>query len=66
MKAIDRAKKIDRAIRIIWDSLDSHLEGTHTLTTTQKRYVDEVGGQSFHKRCVKEYAEVISTLTELY
>lgn len=62
----DRAKKIDNAIRIVWDSLDSHLSGTHTLTTTQKKYVEEVGSNKFHQKCVKEYAEVIKVLSELY
>ena len=66
MNKIDRAKKIDWAIRILWESLESHIEGTHTLTTTQKRYVKEVGSSAFHKKCVDEYATVIKILTELY
>lgn len=66
MNKIDRAKKIDWAIRILWESLESHIKGTHTLTTTQKRYVNEVGSSAFHKKCVDEYAAVIKILTELY
>lgn len=66
MKKNDRAKKIERAIVLTWDSLVSHLEGTHTISSTGKKYVSEVGDQKFHRRCVKDYAEVIKILSDLY
>lgn len=62
----DKAQKIERAIRIVWESLDSHLAGTHTLSSTQKKYIDEVGSNRFHQKCIQEYSEVIKTLSELY
>lgn len=57
MKTKDRAQKIDEAIRLIWDSLQSHLEWTHKQSSE---------GEQFHKRCVKEYTALIKILTELY
>lgn len=60
----DRAKKIDRAIRLVWSSLESHLEGAHR----NLKLLEKKNGESnkFHKQCVKEYAEVIKILSELY
>ena len=53
----ERARKVERAIRLAYDSLQSHLQWTH------KRSKE---GTNFHKRCVKEYAEIIKLLSELY
>lgn len=60
----DRAKKIDRAIRLAWSSLESHLEGAHR----NLKLLEKKNGESnkFHKQCVKEYAEIIKILSELY
>ena len=66
MKKEERAKKIEEAIKIVWDSLDAHLSGTYELSSTQKKYIEEVGSKNFHKMCVREYAQVIKTLSELY
>lgn len=63
-----KAKQIARAIRIVWESLDSHLDDTHDpLYDKVKSKIarDHIGDKAFHKKCVKEYAEVIKTLTEL-
>lgn len=57
MKTKDRAQKIDEAIRLIWDSLQSHLEWTHKQSSEDEQ---------FHKKCVKEYTALIKILTELY
>ena len=62
----DRAKKIDKAIRIVWDSLETHLKLTHTLTKAQTQKGTECGGHKFHQWCVKDYAKLIQILTELY
>ena len=48
--------KIERAIRLTWGSLESHLDATHNVS-------DE---HDFHRKCVQEYAEVIKILSELY
>jgi hypothetical protein len=52
-----RAEKIERAIRLAWESLESHLEYTHT---------PDDAGATFHKRAVKDYAEIIAILADLY
>ncbi len=51
-----RAEKIEEAIRLVWDSLQSHLEWTHKQSSE---------GEKFHKRCVSEYAILIQLLSEL-
>lgn len=53
----ERAKMIERGIRLAWGSLESHLRYTHEK---------HEGGELFHKKCVKEYVEIISILTKLY
>jgi hypothetical protein len=52
-----RGQKIEEAIRLIWDSLQSHLQWTHTHSSE---------GEKFHKQCVKEYAILIKLLADLY
>lgn len=56
-KAADRAKRIDEQIRAVWSSLQSHLPYA---------YEKHPDGVRFHKRCIREYAEQILALTELY
>ena len=55
-----RAKKIDRAIMLAWGSLHSH------LTFTYRKYRVRKEGTKFHQHCVREYAELIKILSELY
>jgi hypothetical protein len=52
-----RAKHVERAIRLTWVSLESHLEYTHRK---------DGAGFTFHKRAVRDYAEVILLLSNLY
>jgi len=52
-----REKKIERAIKLTYDSLQSHLKYTHIKTSE---------GIVFHKKCIVEYAEIIKILSELY
>lgn len=52
-----RERKIDKAIRLTYDSLQSHLRYT---------YIKTQEGNKFHKNCVKEYAAIIQILSELY
>lgn len=56
MKADERAKLIEKNIRALWSSLESHLQYTHTKSWE---------GRRFHKKCVAEYAEQIMSLTKL-
>lgn len=55
-----RAKTIRRAIRNVWGSLDSHLEYTY------KKGLPKEESNAFHKKCVKEYAKLITDLASLY
>lgn len=56
----ERDIKIRRIMRLIWSSLDSHLE-----------WVDEKpkgkgeGDVKFQIKCVREYAEIIKLLSEI-
>ena len=56
-KKHQREQRIERAIRLTWSSLKSHLEWTHARSSE---------GQKFHKACVQEYAETIKILSSLY
>lgn len=57
-KAKERAKKIDRALRLVWWSMESHLHWTHHYSKTLD--------QRWEKKCVRDYAELIKILSELY
>ena len=50
-----KEKDIERAIRIAWDSLQSHLRYTYAKSSE---------GKKFHKKCIREYAEIISILSK--
>lgn len=52
-----RAKDIDRALRLVWSSMESHLQWTHQKSSE---------GIKFHKLCCREYSELIQLLTKLY
>lgn len=56
----ERAKLIEEAIKIVTDSLTSHLPYTHEPDTNTE------GNDDFHKKCVEEYARVIEILSKLY
>lgn len=53
----ERAKLIEKAIRDIWGSLETHLDGAYLKTPE---------GKKFHVECVKSYAEQIVNQTKLY
>jgi len=60
---MNKQEKIARALELTWGSLESHLCGTHHKVTA----AEKKGGESnaFHKKCCKEYAEVIKILCDL-
>jgi hypothetical protein len=60
MKPDERAKKIEEIIKIVYDSLDSHLPYTHQSDDGVK------ASKKFHKKCVEEYARIIKLLSEIY
>ncbi len=49
-------KKLERLIRLAWESLESHLKYT---------YLKSSEGKHFHKQCVRDYGEMIKLLSEL-
>lgn len=52
-----RSKDIEKAMHLVWGSLQSHLKYGYEATPE---------GQTFNKACVQEYAEVIHLLSKLY
>lgn len=65
MKHPDR-REVVKAIRSVWDSLDSHLDYTHTPIKTRSKEMKAIhGGKRFHRQCVREYAEILLTLTKV-
>ena len=56
----ERPKKIAKAMNIVWASLESHL----LIPYIDKKYSDK--DIKFHQQCVREYAELIKLLSELY
>lgn len=62
---MNKRKKIIEAIRIVWDSLDSHLDDSIEPTEKKKCCQKAVGSPSFHRKCIKEYVTVIATLAGL-
>ena len=64
----ERERKIARAIELVWDSLSTHLEDTYAPTIAgvkDKKARRQIGGRKFHVRTVKEYGEILKTLTDL-
>lgn len=60
MKKRKKAKAIRKAIKLTWDSLDSHLKWTYSKKFPRRETA------KFHKLCVKEYATTIKLLSKLY
>lgn len=56
----DRAKSIEAAVKIATSSMLSHLPFTYGKQTSRRE------STAFHKRCVKEYADLIKRLSDLY
>jgi len=60
MKSDERARKIARLIRMVFQSLDSHLPWTYG------KEVKDTGNRAFHKKCVREYSQIIRDIADLY
>lgn len=65
MNKVLQRKDIVRALRLTWDSLDSHLDAAAGLEHPLPCCNEAVGKRPFHQKCVREYAEIIKTLSEL-
>jgi hypothetical protein len=59
---LNRAKLIDEAMRLVYDSLQSHLPYTHV----GPHALQPGETTQFHKNCVKEYSRVLELLSKLY
>jgi len=60
-KKASRAEVV-RSIRLVWDSLDTHLDESVAPTAKRPCCRRAVGLPPFHAGCVREYAEVIRVL----
>jgi hypothetical protein len=58
-------KKIARAIRLTWSSLESHLDYSHRAKKKGVKACKHCGDADFDTDCVKEYAETIKILADL-
>ena len=54
-----------RSLRILWASIDSHLDECIAPTEKKKCCRAAVGSRDFHRKTVKEYGEMLKTLTDL-
>ena len=65
MKEINenRARMVDKIIRLSYDSLESHLPYTHDC-----KEGDLIRDETleFHKTCIREYAQIIYLASKLY
>jgi cytoskeletal protein RodZ len=52
-----------KAIRLVWDSLESHLDAAAGAQVNRQCCNEIVGLPSFHRKCVKEYGFVIQVLS---
>lgn len=60
-----RARRVEKAIKLAYESLESHLEYAYMHSLSRKP--DEIEQDYiFHKKCVKEYAQIILHLSNLY
>lgn len=57
-----KREKIARVIRIVWDSLDSHID---PAVKADSAPCETCGSRYFHAKTAREYAEAIKLLTEL-
>lgn len=56
-----RPKVIGKAIELVWQSLESHL-----ITPYYKSKKYSIDDKKFHQQCVRDYAELIKLISELY
>jgi len=54
-----RRQRIIKSIRLVWSSLEAHFPYINSEKT-----IKELGTPRFNIKCVREYAEIIKTLTE--
>lgn len=57
-----RARRLQTAIELTWDSLQSHLSWCYA----KKKRLGYKESRKFHQKCVQEYAQVIKNLSKCY
>jgi len=63
----ERAKDIERLMRLTWSSLESHLAWTHSNPKDKSSCkVCKTEDSEFHKQCIKDYSETMALLSKLY
>ena len=63
MTKLERAKKLAEALESTAESLTSHLEFTYKKgNCTRRQCRKQLGDKQFHRKNVREYAEVLLTL----
>lgn len=60
MKARKERREITKAIRLSWESLETHLEAAVHI---KKVEADFCGGRKFHAKAVRQYARIILCLS---
>ena len=58
-----KEQKIVESINLVFDSLESHLP--YTYREIEKYALKRGETHAFHKKCVREYALIIKTLSDL-
>lgn len=62
-KADQRARIIEKLMRLTWSSLESHLGATYAT----KRELGKLDGKKpFQKKCVKDYSLTMFLISQLY
>ena len=59
-----KRKEIVEAIRLTWDSLNSHLDDAVELTVKNACCKKAVGNPKFHRTSIQEYAKIIRILSD--
>lgn len=57
-----KARRVEKAIKLTWSSLKSHLPWART----KQKGMPKKESPRFHKKCVVEYANTIRHLSKLY
>lgn len=61
-KSRKKARRVEKAIKLTWSSLKSHLPWART----KQKGMPKKESPRFHKKCVQEYADTIRHLSKLY
>jgi len=63
-KGKEKKEHIVHSIRLVWDSLDSHLDAAIGHIQENECCNKAVGEPPFHKKCVREYLFILASLVD--